>query len=123
MPEILCLMNFSDVNSVALFAAFRVDSAPEHAPEIVDSRVFHPCYLVPRFPPLSSGAAFYNLTFSTPAPWCRVFPLPRVPLPCFQRPPRDLSITIQRPTTTLTKQPMSCVSILNNAYLSQQSSR
>ena len=64
MPEILCLMNFSDVNSVALFAAFRVDSAPEHAPEIVDSRVstlatwfrvfhsrvFHPCYLMPRFP-------------------------------------------------------------------------
>jgi len=47
--NIACLMYFSEVNSAALFAAFKGDSAPKYAPEII--------------------------------------PLPRFPLPRFQRPP------------------------------------
>jgi len=34
-------------------------------------RLLH--FLVPRFPPLQSGAAFSSPAFSTPAVWCRVF--------------------------------------------------
>ena len=31
------------------------------------------CAILPRFPPLQSGAAFSSPAFSTPAVWCRVF--------------------------------------------------
>jgi len=94
MHDILCLMYFSDVNSAALFAAFRGGGfGPLNTPRklstpafstlatwchVFHSRVSHPCHLVPRFPlprfpPLSSGAAFSTPAFSTPVIWCRVF--------------------------------------------------
>jgi len=41
--------------------------------------------LLPRFPPLQSGAAFSSAAFSTPA----FLLLPRFPVPRFQRPRRD----------------------------------
>jgi len=43
--------------------------------------------LLPRFPPLQSGAAFSSPAFSTPA----FLLLPRFPVPRFQRPHKKLS--------------------------------
>ena len=49
----------------------------EHS-DVVYSRVFHPCHLVPsfplpRFPPLSFRAEFSTPAFSTPVISCRIF--------------------------------------------------
>jgi len=66
---------------------------PEYAPEIVHSRVFHPCYLVPRFPlprflPLSSGAAFSTPAFS-PLLLGAEFSTPAFSIPAFSAPPYE----------------------------------
>ena len=62
---------------------------------IFQSRVFHHCSLVPRFPvprfpPLQSGAAFSSPAFSTPA----FLLLPRFPVPRFQRPRLNIVPTV-----------------------------